>query len=644
MFDFVRQHTRLALGFMLLLIIPSFIFFGVQGYSSSDGSTTTVAKVDGQSISRTEWESAHRRVLDNMRRQSPGVDPAELDSPQLRRETLEGMVRERVLLAAANEFQLFPGVARMTRLFDSDPQMASLRGPDGKISAELLAMQGMSPAMFDQRLRQDMGVRQVVAGIVGSVPPAAAAASAALDALLQRRAVQVQLFNPATYLPKLNPSEAEIEAFYKANQAQFKAPEQANIEYVSLDLETLGKAEKIDEPELRKAYEDTKARYVSAEERRASHILIKADKDSSADVRSKARARAEALAAEARKNPAGFADLARKNSADGSAAQGGDLDFFGRGAMVKPFEDTAFALKPGEVSGVVETEFGYHVIMVTGQRGGQGKSFEEVRTGVEAELRKSRAQKRWAETAEQFTNTVYEQSDSLDHVVKKLGLEKKTATVQRRPAAGATGPLASTRLLDAVFGNEALRNKRNTDAIEVGPNQIVSARVLQHTPERTLPLPEVKQQVRERLVAEQAAAMAKKDGQERLAALRANPAAGSEPLPIVLTVSRGQAQGIPRPLLDAALAADARKLPALEAVDLGPQGYAVLRVMQVLPREVPPGGDGPLRDQVAQAWGAAEVDAYIATLKKRYKAQIKPAADSGFDNNNSGGAASAPTR
>lgn len=643
MFDFVRQHTRLALGFMLLLIIPSFIFFGVQGYSSfTDGSNTTVAQVDGQPISRTEWENAHRRVLDNLRRQSPGADPAQLDSPQLRRETLDSLVRERLLLAAANQLHLFPTVARMSRLFDSDPQMASLRGPDGKISAELLAMQGMTPAMFDQRLRQDMGVRQVLAGIVGTVPAPAAAASAALDALLQRRAVQVQLFNPATYVSKLNPGDAEIEAFYKANEAQFKAPEQASIEYVLLDLEALGKGEKIAEADLRKAYEDTKSRYVAPEERRASHILIKADKDSSADVRSKAKARAEALAAEARKNPAGFAELARKNSDDGSAAQGGDLDFFGRGAMVKPFEDAAFALKPGEVSGVVETEFGYHVIMVTGQRGGQGKGFDEVRADVETELRKSLAQKRWAETAEQFTNTVYEQSDSLDHVVKKLGLEKKTATVQRRPAAGATGPLASTKLLEAVFGTEALRNKRNTDAVEVGPNQIVSARVLQHMPERTLPLTEVKDRVRERLIAGQAAALAKREGQERLAALRANAAGSSETLPIVLTLSRGQAQGIPRPLLEAALRADAAKLPSLEGVDLGVQGFAVLRVMEVLPREVPPGGDEPLREQVAQAWAAAEADAYLEALKKRYKAEIKPAAASGFDN--SSAAASSPAR
>lgn len=642
MFDFVRKHTRLALGFMLLLIIPSFIFFGVQGYSSfTDGGNTTVAKVDGQVISRAEWENAHRRVLDNLRRQSPGADPAQLDTPQLRRDTLDNMVRERLLLAAANQLHLFPTVARMTRLFDSDPQVAGLRGPDGKISRDLLAMQGMTPEIFDQRLRQDYGVRQVLAGIVGTAPAPAAAASAALDALLQRRAVQVQLFAPASYVTKINPSAAEIEAFYKANEAQFRAPEQASIEYVVLDLETLGKAEKVTEADLRKAYEDTKSRYVAPEERRASHILIKADKDSSAADRAKAKSRAEALALEARKNPAGFAELARKNSEDSSAAQGGDLDFFGPGAMVKPFEDTVFALKPGEVSKVVETEFGYHVIMLTGQRGGQGKGFDEVRAEVESELRKSLAQKRWADAAEQFTNTVYEQSDSLDPVVKKLGLEKKTATVQRRPAAGASGPLASAKLLDAVFGSEALRNKRNTDAVEVGPNQIVSARVLQYTPARTLPLAEVKDRVRERLVAEQAAALARKEGQERLAALRASKSS-SEALPLVLTVSRAQAQGIPRPLLDAALRADASQLPATQGVDLGEQGYAVLRVMQVLPRETPPGGDEPLRAQVAQAWAAAEADAYVAALKKRYKAEIEPAAETGFEN--SSAAASAPGR
>jgi peptidyl-prolyl cis-trans isomerase D len=644
MFDFVRQHSRLALGFVLLLIIPSFIVFGLDGYQRfTDGANATVAKVGNQTITRAEWESAHRRVLDNLRRQQPGTDPAQFDTPEARRETLDGLVRERTLLAAANDLQLYPAVSRMARLFDGDPQLASLRGPDGRISRELLAMQGMTPEIFDQRLRQDYAVRQVVGGIASSVPAPAAAASAALDAFLQRRVVQMQLFDPSAYRARVDPSDAEIEAYYKANEAQFRAPERARIEYVVLDLEALGKGLQLAEADLRKHYEDTKSRYVAPEERRASHILIKADQDAGSAEHDKARARAAELLAQVRQNPASFAEVARKHSQDGSAAQGGDLDFFGRGAMVKPFEDATFALKQkGDISDVVKSEFGYHVIQLTDVRGGTGKGFDEVRAEVEADLRRTRAQARWAEAAENFSNTVYEQSDSLDPVAQKLGLEKRTATVTRTPEPGASGALASPRLLEAVFGNEALRNQRNTDAVEIGPNQLVSARVVEHTPARVQPLAEVKDRVRERLAGEKALALARQEGQARVAALRAAAAGAGEPLPINLTVSRAQAQGIPRQLVDAVMRADPVKLPVVDGVDLGPQGYAVVRVMQVLPRETPPGGEEPLRQQVANTWAAAEIEAYLAALKKRYKAEIKPAASSGFDGGS--GAASAPAR
>jgi peptidyl-prolyl cis-trans isomerase D len=637
MFDFVRNHTRLALGFMLLLIIPSFIFFGVQGYSRfTDSTNAALAKVDGQPITRAEWENTHRRVLDQARRQSPSVDPALLDTPQLKRDTLDGLVRERVLLAAANDLHLFPTVARMNRLFDSDPQFAGLRGPDGKISRELLAMQGMSPEMFDQRLRQDFGVRQVLAGILQTVPAPAGAASAALDAFLQRRDVQLQRFDTAAYRARINPTDAEIDAYYKDHGNAFKAPEQASIEYVVLDLDALGKTLTVSDAELRKYYSDNASRWGVPEERRASHILVKADKDLPAAERQKARAKAEALLAEVQKNPASFADLARKNSDDpGSAAQGGDLNFIGRGAMVKPFEDSVFALKPGQISGIVETDFGFHIITVTAVRGGDTKPFDSVRAEVEAEWRKAQAQRRWAEAAEQFTNTVYEQSDSLQPAIDKLKLEKKTATVLRTPAPGTVGVLASAKLLDAIFANDSVRNKRNTDALEVAPNQLVSARVVQYTAAHTLTLAEVKDRVRERVIDEQAATLARKEGLERLAALRAG---NTDALPQTLTVSRAQAQGLPRPLLDAVLRADSSKLPAVAGVDLGAQGYVVFRVTQVQPAVVPPGGEEALRGQYAQAWAGAEADAYIAALKKRYKAEVKPAADSLLE------AASAPAR
>jgi peptidyl-prolyl cis-trans isomerase D len=456
-------------------------------------------------------------------------------------------------------------------------------------------------------------------------PPTLAAAS--LDPLLQRREIQLQRFDPAAYRSKINPSEAELEAFYKEQQAQFKAAEQADIEYVVLDLAALGQGVTLADADLRKYYDDNAARFTAPEERRASHVLIKTDKDASAADKSKAKARAEELLAQARKNPAGFADLARKNSQDaGSAAQGGDLDFFGRGAMVKPFETAAFGMKTGEISEVFETEFGYHFLTVTGTRGGQKKPFEEVRAEIEGELRTAKAKSEWAKVAQQFTDTVYEQSDSLQPVIDKLKLVKKTATVQRNAAPGITGVLASAKLLEAVFSNESVANKRNTDAVEAAPNQLVSARVVKHSPARTLPLAEVKDRVRERLVAKLSADQARTEGQARLAALQKAP---GESLPTPLTVSRAQSQGAPKSVMDAVMQADASKLPALVGVDLQEQGYVLLRVMKVLPREPAPGGEDALRGQFGQAWAAAESDAYLAALKKRYKAQLVEGATMG---------------
>ena len=389
-----------------------------------------------------------------------------------------------------------------------------------------------------------------------------------------------------------------------------------------LDLQTLQKGVTVSDDELKRYYAENASRYTAAEERRASHILIKADKDMAAADRQKARAKADALLEQLRKSPGQFAELAKKNSDDpGSAERGGDLDFFGRGAMVKPFDDAVFAMKPGEISNVVESEFGFHIIQLTGQRGGEKKSFDSVRAEIEAEVKKQLAQKRYAEAAEQFTNTVYEQADSLQPVVDKLKLERRSAMVQRAPAAGATGPLASAKLLEAVFGNDAVRNKRNTDAVEIGPNQLASARIVEYMPARTLPLAEVKDQVRERLVGQQAAALARKEGEALLAQLRKN---GDTALPETAVIGRIGSQGMPRSLIDAVLAADAGKLPAPVGVDLGDQGYIVAKVTQVLPRDPSLGNEQAMQSQYAQAIASAEMQAYYAALKTRYKAEIKP--------------------
>lgn len=626
MFDFVRSNTRLLQFLLLLLIVPSFVFFGVQGYTSfRDQANAEVAKVDGHAITQQEWDQAHLRAVDRARRQMPGVDARLFDSPEIKRETLDQLVRERVILTAVNRQHVAVTDERLLRTFQTDPQFAPLRNPDNTVNKALLAAQGMSSELFLQQLRQDLAMRQVLQPVGESALAAKAATQSALNAFLQRREVQVQRFDAKAYLAKVNPTDADVEAYYKSHEAMFRAPEQAAIEYVVLDLESLKQGIAVPEDELKKYYNENLSRYTQAEERRASHILVKAEKSAPAAEREKAKAKAEALLAEVRKNPASFAEVAKKNSDDpGSAQRGGDLDFFARGAMVKPFEDAVFSMKPGELSSVVESDFGFHIIRLAGVRGGTVQPYEQVRGPILEEARKQQAQKRYAEAAEQFTNTVFEQSDSLQPVVDKLKLAKQTATVQRQPAAGATGALASQKLLDAVFGNDALRNKRNTDAVEVGPNQLAAARVVQHMPARTLPLAEVKDRVRERVAAEQAAALARKEGEARLAQLRQGGDAAGLPAPV--TVSRNQPQNLPRPLLDAVLRADAGKLPAVFGESLGDEGYAVVRIAKVEPPQLQPAESLQLDQAYSRAWGAAESAAYYETLKRRYKAQVTVAA------------------
>jgi peptidyl-prolyl cis-trans isomerase D len=272
--------------------------------------------------------------------------------------------------------------------------------------------------------------------------------------------------------------------------------------------------------------------------------------------------------------------------------------------------------------------------MLTDVRAPQQRSFEQMRPELEAELRKQQAQRKFAESADAFSNAVYEAADGFKSVADRFKLEVRTAAnVRRTPAPGTAGPLANPKLLSAIFSPESVEKKRNTEAVEVGPSQLVSARIVQYSPARTLPLAEVQEDVRKRLVAQRAAELAKKDGQEKLNAWKANPASAS--LPANVVVSREDPAKLPQEVVEAALRADPAALPALAGVDLGTQGYAVVKVNKALPRQAPnPEVAKQEVQQYTRWWTGAESLAYYNILKDRYKAQIlvpKPSADTSED-------------
>lgn len=627
MFDFVRKHTKWMMLFMFLLIIPAFVLVGVDGFKSLNAGGESVAKVGSHSIKQAEWDNAHKIEVDRMRAQYPNVDVKLFDTPQMRYATLERMVRDRVLSEAAQSAHLITTDARLASALQQDPTIATLRKPDGSLDMDryrqLAAMQGLSPEGFEAKVRSDLSQRQVESGVVSTGLAPSALANVSLNAFFERREVQVIRFAASDFAAKVNLTDADLQSYYEANAAQFQAPESATVEYLVLDLDAVKKSVSLNEADVKSYYEQNVARLSGKEERRASHILINAPKDMAAADRQKARARAEELLTQVRKSPDSFADAARKNSQDtGSAPNGGDLDFFGRGAMVKPFEEAVFAMKKGDISDIVESDFGFHIIKLTDVKSPKQKTFEELRAGIEADLKTQQAQRKFAEVAETFTNGVYEQADALKPIADKLKLEIHTASgVQRKPAPGATGPLANAKLLAAIFNADSIEKKRNTEAIEVGASQLASARITQYTAARTLPLAEVRSTVRDRLIASRSAELAKKEGADRLTAWKQD--AKDAKLADAVVVSRDRGQPLAGPILDAVMRANVETLPAWVGVDLGTQGYAIARVNKILPRtDVAEATAKQERTQYGQWLAGAESQAYYALLKERFKVKV----------------------
>lgn len=624
MFDFVRKHTRILQFLLVLLILPSFVVFGIQGYSRFASDEGAVAKVGSQKITQAEWDNANRNAAERFRAQQPDVDAKVFDSPEFKKQTLEQLVRQYVLAAAAHDQNLSPSTARLVRVFSSDPQFAALRNADGSLNKQMLEARGMTPAQFEALLRQELTVGQVLAGVAMTGQTSKLANRQAVDALFQVRDVQWLKLEPKQYAAQLKPTPEQLQAFYKdpANASWLTSPEKADVQYVVLDLDTLKKRVTVNEDDLRRSYEENKTRFTAAEERRASHILIKAEKSASAEKKKAAKAKAEQLLAQLQKNPSQFAELAKKNSDDpGSASSGGDLDFFGRGAMVKPFEDAAFALKPGQLSGVVESDFGYHIIQLTAVRGGQPQPFEAVRSQLEDDARKQLALREFAGAAEKFTNGVYEQSDSLKPVADELKLTIEAATdVLRDPGAKDQGVLSNRRVLDALFDPANRAKGRNTEAVEVGGNKLVSARIVKYSPASRQPFDTVADKVRERWVATESLKAARKDAEDKMALWRQSP--DKAQLPASVQMSRKLVFAQPPQVLDAALRIPEKQLPAWKVVDLGAEGVALMKVNKVLPIQISGQELKETESQFGNYWGKAEADAYYRALKRQYKVEF----------------------
>lgn len=623
MFDFVRSHNRILQIALGVLIIPAFGIFGVQSYTSMNSEASqAVASVDGRDISRSDWDAQHKKDVDTLRQRNPNVDPKLLDSPEAQRQSLDTLVRERVMQAAITRQGLQPSDQRILHEYQTNPQFADLRAMPKAERDAFLAQRGLTGAALFASIGQDIARAQALQGVAVSGFVPASSMKATLDAWFDQRDIQWQRFDTKDYA-SITPTDAQVDAYYKAHTAQFFAPEQAKIEYLVLDALSLQSQAKVLPEEIKQYYDQHHADFTSPEERSASYLMVKVAANAPAADVAKAKADADARVAELRKSPASFAEEVKKiAAAPGGPLDAGDLDFMRKGALGQPALDAVlFTAKQGDVSDPIRIDGGFQILKVTGVRGGALKPFDEVKGQVEDTLKLAAAQKLYKDGAEKFTNTVYEQPDSLDPAAKAFNLTKQTATVQRTPAPGAAGPLASPKLLTAVFATDSIKGKHNTEAVESAPGQLISAHVVDYQPQHTRALAEVHDQVVEAVRKELAIAAAKKDGEARVAAAKADPALA---LPTVATVSRiDRNPTTPRDVVEAALKADLSKGPTVVGLALADGGYAAIRVLKSTPH-VPDANESQQAKQVfTSAFEDAEATAVYDALKARCKVKYQ---------------------
>jgi peptidyl-prolyl cis-trans isomerase D len=624
MFDWVQNNKRLMQVILALIFLP-FAFFGVDSYFQGSELGAEVARVGDYRIGQQEYQQALRERQDAMRRMlgNVPVDQAVLDSPEMRFAALDQLVRQRLLLSQS----VRAGVTVTdNQLRDFITSQDAFR-QDGQFSHDLyesyLRSQNTSALGFEARVRRDL----LLQPLLNAFGESTFVSNTVLDRMVrlseQTREVSIATVSPSAFAAHISIEEPALKAYYDSHPREFQVPEQMRVEYVVLSLDNLAAQVEIPAGEVRQVYEQNPARFSAPEERHARHILISVPADASAEAKAAAKTKIEELLKQAQAQPNQFDELARKHSQDtGSSENGGDLGFLVRGATKKPFDDALFGMKEGEIAGPIATEFGYHLIKLEAIRGGSAQPFEQVRPMIESELKKMRASKRYAELAEQFNNLAYEQSDSLAPAAEALQTKvQQSPWISRTPAPGS--PLGNERFLKAVFSEDVLKNKRNSEVVEVAPGTLIAARLLEHKPAATQPFDAVRDNIRKHLVEDEARKRALGEGRDKLEKLRKGADAGvawGKPL----NVTRADPQGLSDPVLREAFRADASSVPAYAGAEDN-AGYQLIRISRISePAEITPDMRKAAAEQLSRLVGQEQLADYVGALKQRVEVKVKP--------------------
>lgn len=620
MFDFVQENRR-PVQIVLALIIVPFALWGVDSYRKSGGGAP-LATVNGEKIGQQEFDNALKQQQQRIREMAgANFDPTFFDKPEIKHSVLDGLVTQHLLSEEARQIGLSLTDEQIAQIIASIGVFQIDGKFDKKRYEEVLNAKGMNRFEFESRIRQDLLTRQLTDAYTQNGYASDTVAAKLIRLNEQQRIVAVASLNAAAFEKQVKLSDTAVSDYYSKNAQEFQVSERASIEYVVLSADSMLSQVTATDDEVKQYYEEHQADFGTQEQRQAAHILIAVAKQASEAEKQAAKAKAEQILQKVRQSPAKFAALAKQYSQDpGSAAKGGDLGMFGHGAMVKPFEDSAFSLKVGEVSGLVVSDYGYHIIKLVAVKPAKMQALSEVRSMIAQRIKLQHAADKFAELAETFNNTVYEQSDSLKPAAElaKVPVQHGGWLSKGQAPAG----LWTDKVLQAVFSEDALKNKRNTAAIEVAPNTVLSARVTEYKPASTRPLSEVAAGIKQKLENQQATDMAIQQGKKILDQLHRGEKAVMN-WKAAQGITRNQRSGIEPELAQAVFRADISKLPVYVGVN-GQNGYLLARIEAV--KESAQSDDAKrvgYEQQIRQITGEELLTVYLEDLKKRASITMK---------------------
>lgn len=512
MLQSIRDRIQgLVAGVIILFLCMTFGIWGIEKYLNS-GKTVVVAKVNGHDIELPTFQTTYQRLRQRAQAElGDNFDPKVWGEQATKVKALDYLIEEQLLLQAAEDARLKVSDAQVAANVTQSPTFQV----DGKFSKErysqIVNALGFNELGFEQQARKDISVQQLRAGVAMSSFVTDAEAQRLQQLRAQTRDVGYATVSLEKFKDGITLTQAEIEEYFKAHQEQYRTNEKLALEYVLLSLDSIIGEVKVADAALQTYYDAHQAQYTVEEQRSANHILVQVKKDATPEETEAARKKASDLR-ESIVNGKKFEDVAKESSDDvGSKAEGGETGLFGRGVMAPEFEQAVFALKPGELSEPVKTEFGYHIIRVKEIKPGGLRPLSEARADVEAAYRKEQAEATYYERAEQFSNTVYEHPDSLAAAADALGLKvEKTELLTREDLAAKFSPA----VVDAAFEPEVLTDGLSSPPVEVSDTKVVAIKLLQHEASRLRTLDEVRDDVVKALTLERAHDAATKRGAE----------------------------------------------------------------------------------------------------------------------------------